>query len=218
MVPVKVECDCGQHYAFDVEPVNGRMPTTIGCPGCGADGTDAANHSIAQTLSAAAPAPATIAYALAPTPVAPAPSAGLRLSASEPVADAPSPISSLPKGAPHASQLGLVDRDQAVVEARAKVSWGDTPDAVIKYLMMQGFVYAEANELVEDMFKVRAAETRANGVRKMVIGFGMMCVPVIALLLHLQMISLKLMGGAIGVGLWGLFKLINGTIMVIAPQ
>jgi hypothetical protein len=206
MVPVKLECDCGQHYAFDVEPVNGLMPSNIACPGCGVDGTPAANQSIAQTLAAS------------PVIIPPAPGAGLRLFASEPAAPAAAAAATLPRGALHASQFGLVDRNQAEVEARAKVSWGDPPDAVIKYLMIQGFTHAEASGLVDEMFKVRAAETRANGVKKILIGFGMMCVPVVALLMHVQMISLKLMGGAIGVGLWGIFVLIQGAIMVIAPK
>jgi len=56
MIPVKIQCGCGQRYAFDVEPVNGQMPTTVACPTCGTDGTAAANECIAQAL-AAQPAP-----------------------------------------------------------------------------------------------------------------------------------------------------------------
>jgi hypothetical protein len=40
---VKLACDCGQHYAFDVEPADRRMPVPIQCPGCGKDGTPAAD-------------------------------------------------------------------------------------------------------------------------------------------------------------------------------
>jgi hypothetical protein len=56
MVPVKIECECGQNYAFDVEPVNGKMPSAVACPGCGADGTPAANDFIAQQFPSAATA------------------------------------------------------------------------------------------------------------------------------------------------------------------
>jgi hypothetical protein len=52
MVPIKVECECGQHYAFDVEPVNGRMPTRVACPTCGTDGTSTANDHIARLFPA----------------------------------------------------------------------------------------------------------------------------------------------------------------------
>lgn len=55
MIPIKIQCSCGQRYAFDIEPVNGRMPAPVACPVCGADGTVAANEIIAQA-SAAKPA------------------------------------------------------------------------------------------------------------------------------------------------------------------
>ena len=47
MVTIKIECDCGQRYAFDVEPVNGQMTSPVACPACGADGTSTANNIIA---------------------------------------------------------------------------------------------------------------------------------------------------------------------------
>ena len=84
---VKVFCQCGSKYKFDVEPVNERMPWPVSCPTCGADGTAAANQIIAQTLAANTPAPLSMsappppapAYTLAPAPVA------------APVAAAPAP-------------------------------------------------------------------------------------------------------------------------------
>src|SRR5438067_2388384 len=53
MTTIKIECRCGQRYAFDVEPVYGRMPYPIACPICGADGTPAANEMLAQESGAA---------------------------------------------------------------------------------------------------------------------------------------------------------------------
>lgn len=49
MMTIKIGCSCGQNYAFDVEPVNGRMPASVACPVCGVDGTAAANEFIAQS-------------------------------------------------------------------------------------------------------------------------------------------------------------------------
>lgn len=46
---LKVLCDCGQKYAFDVEPIANQMPFTVNCPGCGKDGTAAANAILAQS-------------------------------------------------------------------------------------------------------------------------------------------------------------------------
>jgi hypothetical protein len=52
---IKLVCDCGQEFNFDVEPVNGQMPYVVNCPGCGTDRTDAATAMLAQTRSAAEP-------------------------------------------------------------------------------------------------------------------------------------------------------------------
>lgn len=46
-VPLKVNCPCGQHYSFEIEAVNGKMPGPVQCPACGADGTAGANATLA---------------------------------------------------------------------------------------------------------------------------------------------------------------------------
>ena len=53
---VKIQCHCETRYAFEVEPVNGRMPVRVNCPACGTDGTDAANAIIQQQLTPTASA------------------------------------------------------------------------------------------------------------------------------------------------------------------
>lgn len=81
MITVKILCGCGQKYAFDVEPYNGRMPGPIACPICKVDGTAAANDILARSLPpapVAAPAPATP-QSLQPAPPPPT-AAGLRIS------------------------------------------------------------------------------------------------------------------------------------------
>jgi uncharacterized sodium:solute symporter family permease YidK len=51
MIPVKIQCTCGQRYAFETEPYYGRMMCPVACPVCGVDGTLAANEAIAFALS-----------------------------------------------------------------------------------------------------------------------------------------------------------------------
>jgi hypothetical protein len=51
-IPVKIVCQCGQKYAFEVTPHEGRMPWRVACPVCHRDGTDEANRIIAQLLAA----------------------------------------------------------------------------------------------------------------------------------------------------------------------
>ena len=50
MIPVKIYCECGQKYAFDVRPVDGRMPVSVACPVCKRDGTPQADRLIARIL------------------------------------------------------------------------------------------------------------------------------------------------------------------------
>ena len=52
MIPIKIQCGCGQRYAFDIEPLCGRMPGRVVCPVCGQDGTRVANEIIAFNLAA----------------------------------------------------------------------------------------------------------------------------------------------------------------------
>src|SRR4051812_5229376 len=120
MVSLKIECPCGQHYAFEVEPVMGRMPAPVACPACGEDGTLIANEMISRRTEPAQ-APTILVSPLGPR----ATTAG-------------------PPSRHGAPLPGQPSRTQALFEARAKISWGDPPQEVLKYLMIQGFNYEEA--------------------------------------------------------------------------
>jgi hypothetical protein len=80
MTELKVQCDCGQKYSFDVEPVNNQMPFRVACPSCGVDGTEKANSLLQAQAPVAVAAPAL------------ASAGGLRLNVAPPVAAAPPPI------------------------------------------------------------------------------------------------------------------------------
>lgn len=98
--------------------------------------------------------------------------------------------------------------------------WGDSQDDVTKYLMMQGFSHQEALDIVKLIFQERAAAVRANGIRKIFVGCGLICVPIIALLifLHIGVIPMKLFGLTLMVGFYGLWLVINGILMAVAPK
>ena len=49
---IKVICECGTKFSFEVVPVNGHMPVAVKCPSCGTDGTAKANVVIRDNLSA----------------------------------------------------------------------------------------------------------------------------------------------------------------------
>lgn len=87
---LKVVCQCGQKFKFEVEPVNGRMPFTVNCPVCNADGTTTANILLAEILANQPPPLVTAAPPPPPPPIAPA-TGGLRLSRSAAPASAAAP-------------------------------------------------------------------------------------------------------------------------------
>ena len=208
MIPIKIQCGCGQRYAFDAEPVNGRMGSPVACPACGADGTGAANEVIAQSLAA---------------PAATSPAAGVNvrvvskspaLHVAPPAAPAVAPVR---RGALLPGQL---DRTAAEHEAHAKVLWGDPPDEVVRFLMRQGISVQEARELVEPWFRERTRTIRRNGVVKVVLGTAMVCAPVVFLIVSLMAGRLLLwpFAATIIVGFWGIYEIIKGIGMFFAPK
>jgi hypothetical protein len=199
MIPIKVQCVCGQRYAFDVEPVNGHMASPVVCPVCGADGTMAANAMIAQS---AQPQPAV------------APEAMVRLHVATPA----SSIQPAPRhGAPLA---GHIDPAKAEVEARSKIFWGDPPKDVVQFLMMHGFGHEDATVSVRAMFQERATALQGVGIRKIITGMALMAVPVVAILTfaHFHVIFITLLSLSIAVGLWGAWMVLRGSIMVLVPK
>ena len=211
MVTIKIECDCGQRYAFDVEPVNGQMTSPVACPACGADGTSTANDIIGNCFPPLPP-PAPVS-APDPAPAATVPS----LKVSAPVHTNVAPASRITA---NATQLGLVGPEQARHEARAKIAWGNSKESVIQYLMVQGFTVQDAAEAVDTFYKERVASIRVNGFKQVFLGLGFMLIPVIALgvFLHYKVLPMIFIGAALAAGLWGCLKILNGLILVVAPK
>jgi hypothetical protein len=128
-------------------------------------------------------------------------------------------IAKVPKaGTYSADQLGLVSREQAAVEAKGKILWGEAPDSVIKYLMMQSYAYQEAADLVAQCHKERLADLRKKGIGKIIQGIGLMCIPTIWLLLGLMWISMILTGILCMGGVLGFYLFVTGIIMAVAPK
>src|SRR5262245_32741857 len=171
MVPIKIQCGCGQRYQFDVEPANGRVPSPVACPACGADGTDAANAFLAQTVTAAPPAPVLRGRESGPLRIAAA-------AHKDPPATPASPWTAAQRRVP--LQPGQIDRTQAKYEAHAKILWGDPPKEVIIFLLSHGFSREDAVSIVEEMFRERQATIRRKGIMNIFCGIALICVPVAA--------------------------------------
>src|SRR6267142_1863603 len=106
---LKIQCGCGTKYAFDVEPVNGRMPTPVGCPSCGTDGTYTANKLLAKMIQ---PAPATATATAAGT--------ALRVSRPPEMA-APPPSTSYGAVSAYGSSGSLLERSTYFVKEHASI-------------------------------------------------------------------------------------------------
>ena len=161
-----------------------------------------------------------------PAPAMAAPQCSLHLSgelhapghASAVEATAPA-IAKIPKaGTYSADQLGLVSKEQAALEAKAKVLWGEAQDSVVKYLMMQSYSYQEASDLVAEYYKARLADLRKKGIGKIIQGVALMAIPTVWLLLGLVWISVILTGIICMGGVLGFYLLITGIIMMAAPK
>jgi hypothetical protein len=121
---LKVVCNCGQKYKFDVEPVNGRMPMTVNCPVCGTDGTVAANGILSQMYSnQPPPVPMAAAVPTAPAPPIAGTTAGsLRINRPAPIpvtsTAGPRPLASapLPITAIRPSALAAAPKPKATAE------------------------------------------------------------------------------------------------------
>jgi hypothetical protein len=115
---------------------------------------------------------------------------------------------------------GQTDRTQAKYEAQARISWGDAPKDVITYLMSHGFSREDASSMVEEMFRERSATIRGKGIRYILGGIALICVPVLAFFyfLFVGYILVKTFLLFVVIGLGGVYLVIKGAGMVIAPK
>ncbi len=209
MVAIKIQCGCGQRYEFEVEPVNGQVPFAIACPSCGADGTVAANAAITQNL-------------FAQEEITTAGRAPLRLKLPS-TSTLGTTLAPLDRSVARRSAIplpGQVDRSQAQYEARAKISWGDSPASVIAYLRTQGFSREDASELVQALFQERVTMMRRTGIKKIILGTALICLPFVTFFIFMLIgiIFLKILAVTIMLGCWGLYMLIKGICMTVAPK
>jgi hypothetical protein len=215
MTSIKIECGCGQRYAFDVEPVNGRMPYTVACPICGVDGTGAANEVIAQSVQQ---------VAIAASPGGRSGIVAPQFQVAEPAVRVAEPavhVAPTTTRTTHTRTVllpGQTDPTQVAHEARAKIFWGDPPQEVLKFLLINNVPRAEAMEIIRELTHERTVQMRKNGLVKIFSGILMVCVPVGGWFGGMAVISIKLFAFMIMLGLWGAYRLIKGILMVVAPK
>ena len=202
-IPVKIQCGCGQRYAFDVEPVNGRVGHAVACPVCGADGTTAANAVIAQSMP----------------PQAVSPERAMPMRVAVATVGSQSALSA-PASTRGALAPGQLEPEKALAEALSKINWGDPAEKVVGFLTMHAFSRDEASTAVQAMVQRRKSTLRGIGLQKIVTGTGLMAVPLVVYLImaHFGVISLKLLSFAVVVGLWGAYMVFKGLMLILIPK
>jgi len=216
-IPVKIDCECGQRYAFEVEPANGRVPSPVACPSCGADGTAAANAIIAQSIEVPDSETAVAKATTVPVAAGPGP-----LRVALPPNATPRPSSTGAGRGGSGLLPGQTTRTQAQHEARAKMLWGDSPLQVMAYLLTQGFNHEEASELVQEFLKERIRTIRLKGIKYIVVGAVMLLIPLARFLVYRFGDAGFPRAGAIGflavIGLFGAGLLFKGIGLLISPK
>lgn len=111
-------------------------------------------------------------------------------------------------------------RNQAEIEARAKILWGDPPEEVIKFLMIRGFSCQEASDKVHVLVKERLAEIRANGIVKILTGIfvAVGAATSFLFLVKIGFLSIWLLAFAGIACVSGLWMIFIGIFKVLAPK
>jgi hypothetical protein len=202
MATIKIHCGCGQHYTFDVG--DGAQSSPVTCPACGARSTDAANTII---LPSAQPKPVVRLHVSTPAPALPA--------------EAPTGNSGSIRSRA-ALRDGPANPAQSEIEARAKIIWGDPPEEIVKFLMIQGFKHDESVKMVEVMLKERAATLRGIGIRKILTGIPTMLVAVVVFIkfipLAMNILFVILLAVPVMGALWGAWMVLKGGFMLLFPS
>jgi hypothetical protein len=104
-----------------------------------------------------------------------------------------------------------LSRDALITEARAKVIWGESREAVFGYLQDKGLGDLEAGRLLDSLFGERAAEIRREGFKRMGVGCVFMaCAFTGYFAYRAGALSHRAFSAAVLLGAWGLWKVIGG--------
>lgn len=110
-------------------------------------------------------------------------------------------------------------RDALIIEARAKVIWGESPESVFSYLQAKGLGDKEAGELLSALLGERVAHIRRDGFRRLATGCAFMICPVVGYFVYRAgTLSHKAFSATLVLGAWGLWKAIHGLWTVLGAR
>lgn len=113
--------------------------------------------------------------------------------------------------------------EQARIEGRAKVIWGESPKQVIFFMRARGVSLEEAMQITEDALAERHAEIRAQAVKQIILGVCLQILPVGGYLVYaaiggFSIIAMLAFGIGFAGGIYGIYCFINGVWALIFPK
>jgi len=116
--------------------------------------------------------------------------------------------------------------DELIVEARAKIIWGEEPVSVRNFLISNGMSAEDADAKIAEFTHERNAEIRGRGIKNILIGAALIVGGSILLCYsHAtantpmgRVRSGKGLAGLVIVMLFGLWRLVTGIILVAWPK
>jgi hypothetical protein len=118
--------------------------------------------------------------------------------------------------------------DQVIMEARARIIWGESSSSVHDFLTSNGVPEAIADAKLVEFVLERSRELRRIGLRDLLVGIVLVSVSGITSYLLLSVArlgggwltsgSLKVDGLALLAGAYGLWKIGRGVVYLVGPQ
>lgn len=110
--------------------------------------------------------------------------------------------------------------EEARIEARAKIIWGETRESVSLFLRARDYGEKETAALLAELDQERSATIRSSGIKKLTMGALLVLIPVIAYLFFMTIgvIYIKIFAATLVAGGFGLWKMIGGLSMLLAPR
>ena len=120
-----------------------------------------------------------------------------------------------------------MNREQVLIEARAKIIWGEPVAEVRSFLLANGVSDADAAAAVKGFIAERNADIRKIGIRKIVIGAGLAISTILLFYWEYKHqfsagTTIRSRGSALGFTvfgfIYGLWKLVDGVFDLARPQ
>ena len=120
-----------------------------------------------------------------------------------------------------------MDPDKLIIEARARVIWGEELSSVREFLTSNGMSGADADAKIKEFNLERIREIRGIGLKNTVIGAAVLGASVIIIYLYINYGhshagvgrgSARVLGFPVLAAFYGFWKLMKGLFCLLRPQ